>query len=84
MTVIYRPSLFGGSLAGGIFLLFLIIGLWSAVYEWFFFWLLILCVFGGDYYYVIPRKVETSKGEAETSKGEAETDELLKETKLSF
>jgi len=79
MSVSYRPSLFGGSLAGGVFLLFLIIGLWSELYWLFFFWLLILCVLGGDYryyrYYVI---------HLEDPPTTVETDELLKETKLNF
>ena len=75
MSVSYRPSLFGGSLAGGVFLLFLIIGLWSELYWLFFFWLLILCVLGGDYrYYRYYVKLPTS--ETQTRKDEKQSTQL--------
>ena len=78
MPATYRPSLLGVSAAGAIFLLFLILGLYSGFYWWFILWCFILLPLGADYsYYVIyvdddpPEKV-------------AETKKLLEEDKLKF
>lgn len=82
MPATYRPSLLGASAAGAIFLLFLIIGLYSGFYWWFILWCFILLPLGADYsYYVIyveddPPKVEDDKV--------AETDNLLPKNNLNF
>lgn len=83
MPVTYRPSRIGSVLAGLIFLMVLLLGVYSKFYWFFFLWGFILFVFGGDYYYETrlnnrkPKKLETDKDVAETV-------ELLNTDKLKF
>jgi hypothetical protein len=68
---IYRPSIWGGAGALFVFLLFLIIGLASGLFWWFWLWFLILLPIGGDWryqqVYVVPTTSEIPAGKETTN-----------------
>lgn len=63
----YRPTIWGGVGALLVFLLFLIIGLSTGLFWWFWLWFLVLLPLGGDWGYQRVYYV-TSKTPKESSK----------------
>ena len=71
----YRPTIWGGAGALLVFLLFLVIGLSTGLFWWFWLWFLVLVPLGGDWgYQRVYVKLPTS--ETQTPKDEKQSTQL--------